>query len=143
MRDRSKLPEFRQYEDKKVVEENIKDIPKPIITLLGMAYKENIDDFRESPSLTILDELKNRGYQVKIYDPYVKIDFKEKVSSLEDALENTDCIVLLTKHDEFKEIDFTQYKKIKTKLIIDTRYFLNTNQLTSQGFKCILLGIPN
>lgn len=138
-----KINEEMPFHVIKRIEENIKDIPKPIITLLGMAYKENIDDFRESPSLTILDELKNRGYQVKIYDPYVKIDFKEKVSSLEDALENTDCIVLLTKHDEFKEIDFTQYKKIKTKLIIDTRYFLNTNQLTSQGFKCILLGIPN
>ena len=125
------------------IEAAIQHISEPTITLLGLAYKENIDDIQESPTLIIMDQLRRKGYQVKIYDPYVKIDVQEKVSSLAEALEATDCIVLLTKHDDFKKIDFTKYQKIRTKIMIDTHNFIQPEKMNNAGFKYILLGTAN
>jgi len=96
------------------------------IACLGLSYKADIDDFRESPSIDVVDELvKDRSLTIWIVEPHSKSLPKKlqnldivKLSSLEDALAECDIIVLLTDHHAFKNINPVDYP---TKRFIDTR----------------------
>ena len=67
-----------------MIDEMVKGITSPKVTVLGVSYKANVDDSRESPAITIIDGLKERGYDLGIYDPHVK-SFKHELSGLEEA----------------------------------------------------------
>ncbi|WP_245864418.1 nucleotide sugar dehydrogenase [Paenibacillus donghaensis] len=123
------------------IREMVRDIHKPVITLLGVAFKGDIDDIRESPSLVIINELRTNGYQLKIYDPYVKQDMAEKAPTLHEAVTGSDCIVLLTDHAIFKNIDFDQIGRLmRSRRIIDTRNMVDLNRLRLAGFLCQKIG---
>ena len=102
-----------------------KSVKESKILILGIAYKKNIDDVRESPALEIIDLLKKKGAIIKYNDPYFtkfptsrKYKFNIPYASLtKKNLNSFDCVVLLTDHDAFN------YELIKkfSKLIIDTR----------------------
>ena len=95
------------------------------VLVLGLAYKKNIDDLRESPSLEIIDELIERGGNVGFVDPFFKEIPRTRKHSIKligkklnvHTLENADLIILATDHDEF------DYQLIlnHSKLIVDTR----------------------
>ncbi len=105
--------------------ERSKSIKGSKILVLGLSYKKNIDDIRESPSLVIIDNLLKKGAFVKYNDPYIlklpkvrKFNLKiESAEITEDILNSFDCVLLLTDHDIFP------YEIIRknSKLIIDTR----------------------
>ncbi|MBP2240288.1 UDP-N-acetyl-D-mannosaminuronic acid dehydrogenase [Cytobacillus eiseniae] len=125
----------------KIIESTINHLRNPTITILGLSYKGNIDDMRESPSLVILTELINRGYNIKIHDPYVKSSIPGTSATLEEAIQDTDCLVILTDHNEYKSIDFSELKDLfHTKTIIDTRNLLNHQLLRDNGFTCLQIG---
>lgn len=91
----------------KKIEEKIKNDfdKKPIIGILGLAYKPNIDDLRESPSIEIALTLKEKGYDVIACEPNVE---KEEIKGiknydLEDIIKEADYLVLTLAHKEFKE----------------------------------------
>jgi UDP-N-acetyl-D-glucosamine dehydrogenase len=93
------------------------------ILILGVAYKRDIDDLRESPALTIIELLQHEGAHVSYHDPYFpfigkgrKYDLQMKRSELEQ-LGQYDCIVLVTDHSDY------DYKKIvnEAQLVVDTR----------------------
>lgn len=129
------------YRIVELIERVVKHIEKPTITLLGLSYKKNIDDIRESPSLIIYEQLLEKNYNVKLHDPYVKKRFKEQVESIELAIDKTDCLVILADHDEYSRIPFNQLKnRFKTKNIIDTRYIIDVNSLVEDGFACYQIG---
>ena len=108
-----------------LLNERSKSIKDSKILVLGLSYKKNIDDIRESPSLEIIYNLLKRGAIVKYNDPFVpklqkvrKYDLDiENVNLTEKTLRTFDCVLLLTDHDEFP------YELIKnnSNLIIDTR----------------------
>lgn len=133
------MPEFTYKVLLKRLKQN--NIKKAKISLLGVAYKANISDTRESPALKIIELIKNNpDLSLSIYDPYVK-DFKYELSNLEYALKDSDCILVYTDHPEFKNISPKQISKlVKTKLIIDTKNALNAETWKENGFKYILLG---
>ena len=95
------------------------------ILILGISYKKNIDDCRESPSLLIINELIKRGVNVSYYDPFFKsvncLDDQKKILNCIELnhmnIRSQDCVLLLTDHDSF------DYELIRnnSKLIIDTR----------------------
>lgn len=95
------------------------------ILILGAAYKKNIDDMRESPTLKLIEILENKGAEVKYSDPYVpKLPptrkYKYEMESVEltaDGINSFDVVLLATDHDNF------DYKLIaeNAKLIVDTR----------------------
>ena len=95
------------------------------ILIIGIAYKKNIDDCRESPSLEIISELFNKGSKVSYHDPYVKKIPKTRKHKInlhntnlnEKNIKNFDCVVILTDHDN------VNYKLIKrhSKKIFDSR----------------------
>jgi UDP-N-acetyl-D-mannosaminuronic acid dehydrogenase len=74
-------------------------IEHPIVTVLGVAYKANVDDVRESPSCEIIRELEQAGCAVKVHDPHVHPGV-----SLEEAVAGSDCLALLVDHREYQEL---------------------------------------
>ena len=93
------------------------------IMILGVAYKKDIDDLRESPSLTIIELLQKDGAEVSYHDPYFpfigkgrKYDLQMKRSPLEN-LGEYDCVVIITDHSDY------DYQKIvrESKLVVDSR----------------------
>ena len=93
------------------------------VLILGVAYKRDIDDLRESPALTIIELLQHEGAQVSYHDPYFpfigkgrKYDLQMKRTELEQ-LGQYDCIVIITDHSDY------DFKKIvgEAQLVVDTR----------------------
>ncbi len=93
------------------------------ISCLGVTYKPNVDDLRESPALKIINDLKNKGYKLKICDPHVK---NEDYVNLKTALVGTDLVLILVAHNEFKNIE-TSAK------VFDTVNVLNNDQVINYG----------
>lgn len=89
------------------------------ITILGLAYKGNVDDTRESPALQIVNQLKKATYyNIRTFDPYVA---NSDAYSLETALSNSDLAIVLTDHDIFKEIPESIINTMKTPILFDTK----------------------
>src|SRR5262249_49903922 len=103
------------------------------ILLLGVAYKKDIDDVRESPALSIIDRLRSKGCDVRYHDPFVShLTFDdahtensgEPLSSVdltEDEIRASDCIVIVTNHSG---IDYANVIEVAP-LVVDTRNALN------------------
>jgi UDP-N-acetyl-D-glucosamine dehydrogenase len=103
------------------------------ILLLGVAYKKDIDDVRESPALSIIDRLRAKGADVRYHDPFVKnVRFDDahtegggaplaSVSLSDEELRAADCLIIVTDHSQ---IDYKRICEL-TPLIVDTRNALN------------------
>lgn len=100
-------------------------ISRPNILILGLAYKPNVGDMRESQAVRLMDLLISRGYLVKAYDPYVS-PVGESVASL---LNDAEAVVLATAHDSFNDLVDQLNNHPKIKLIIDTTNKLDPNLL--------------
>ncbi|MBN4049080.1 nucleotide sugar dehydrogenase [archaeon AH-315-M20] len=101
------------------------------IGILGLAYKANVDDIRESPALRVIEILKEKKAELFIFDSYVKE--KSNVKNLNELLEKSDYVVLVTDHKEFKDMDLNKLKKNKIKIIIDGRNCLDREKIKSFG----------
>jgi len=96
--------------------------PKAEVLVLGVAYKKNVKDLRESPALDIIEEFKRKGIKVDYSDPlipYLKIDSldQKSIPLTKSNLQKYDCVVLVTDHSSF-DYDFIRKN---SKLIFDTR----------------------
>jgi UDP-N-acetyl-D-mannosaminuronic acid dehydrogenase len=111
------------------------------IAMLGVTYKADVDDVRESPALKIIELIqKHKEHSLNIYDPHVKY-FTHELSGFEQAVKDADCLLLTVNHSEFKYIDPEQLAKIvRNKIIIDTRNCLDRQKWEASGFQYILLG---
>lgn len=97
------------------------------ILVLGMAYKKNVDDIRESPALAIYDDLQDRGVSVDYYDPYVPVvhhsrshpvmDGKKSITWNAQALQSYDAVLICTDHDN---VDYN-FVVTHARLVVDTR----------------------
>ncbi|EKE25162.1 MAG: UDP-glucose 6-dehydrogenase [uncultured bacterium] len=101
------------------------------VGLLGISYKANVADLRESPALKIIKYLKRHMANVLIFDPNTEKHSTEK--SLEELLEKSDALILATDHKEFKEIDPALFKKHGIKAIVDGRNCLNKKAIEDLG----------
>lgn len=95
------------------------------VVVLGVAYKKDVDDWRESPAIEIQKLLENK-YVVQASDPLVT-DYEFKVVPTEKALQSADSVILVTDHSQYADLDFSQYKNLQ--LIYDTRNCLSSTQL--------------
>lgn len=94
-------------------------LANPTICLLGLAYKENVDDFRESPSVTVADKLIAAQLgKVMVVEPFMASSSKYHLVPLEEGLGQADIVVHLTAHDVFKKIPSAS---LRAKKVIDTR----------------------
>ena len=112
------------------------------IAILGAAYKADIDDTRESPSLAVADLLKERRYHVSVYDPLAR-DFEYLLSpTLEEAVRDCDAILLITDHRCFRDINpATVAPLVRRKILIDARQFVDRDAWTAAGFVVRTLGV--
>ncbi len=123
-----------------IVEDLLEGISNPTITVLGVAYKGDVDDTRATPALKFIKLAENEGYKVKVHDPYVK-EFEYEILNLDEAVKDSDCIVLITDHTPFKQINPEEISKlVRRRNIVDTRNLLDHERWKSEGFEIRILG---
>lgn len=112
------------------------------VAVLGLAFKGNIDDMRESPSLNIVEEAQKKSLNVIAYDPHIKTNNIEvQTQSLEEALTGAVAAVILTNHDDFKQLEPTKLASImQHKIIIDTKQAIDREKWQAAGFEVYVLG---
>lgn len=112
------MPEFVLERIYEIMKENgITDTSR--VGLYGLTYKENVDDYRESPTLQLLEcQKKHLAKPLKVYDPYIKNDIVDnQYHDLDEFLKDTDIVVVMVNHDEIKQ----NKDKLSDKLVLDTR----------------------
>jgi len=111
---------------------------------LGITYKPDVDDIRESPAIDVIERLVTEGAVVKAYDPYLGsnshgLDFL--VDGLEEVLSNADGILLLVNHSQFKELNPSEVLPLLNEgFILDTRNVLLKEDWIKAGFEVKTLG---
>lgn len=118
------------------------------VAVWGLAFKPKTNDMREAPSITIINTLLDMGAKIKAYDPKAmdtaKNIFGEKIiytSNSYEALENADCLLLLTEWNEFRHPDFEKMKSLMNKpIIFDGRNQYDKNALREKGFEYFAVG---
>lgn len=123
----------------------LKEVEGTTITLLGVAYKGDVDDTRETPALKLIKLAENEGFTVKIHDPFVK-EFEYEILDLENASRNSDCLVVVADHTRFKDMRPEQVSSLmRSRNILDCRNIIDRDQWRDAGFKVKIIGdgIPN
>ena len=140
----------RKYLHTKRIEKIIgKSINKKKITFLGVTFKPNTDDMRDSTSLTMIPFLTKRGALISYYDPTgEKKDFKKLkncfyFNDIKKACLNADLIIIHTEWDEFKSLDFKKLTKNKKIKIYDLRNVYNYNEMMNKKISYYSVGRPS
>ncbi len=106
------------------------------ITVCGFAYLENSDDTRNTPSLDVIKKLKERGAKVEIHDPFVKkYEGLEIKKDFYDSVKDSEALVFVTAHSEYRKLDHNKIKKLmKAPIIIDGRNIFDKEDMIKKGF---------
>ena len=133
------MPTYVLSKAKKIFKEQ--NIKSPTITIFGVAYKGNVDDTRETPALKLIKLCEKEGWNVKMYDPIVK-EFEYPLLTLEEAVRDTDLIIIEADHSEFGSMDAKMISNfVRKRNIIDTRNIINYEDFLKEGFKIKILGV--
>ena len=130
----------------KIIGKNIKN--KKII-FLGVTFKPNTDDMRDSTSLKMIPYVLKKGAKVQYYDPTgEKNEFKKLKNckfndSVQAICKDADLIILHTEWDEFKSLDFKKLVKKKNFKLFDLRNLYNLNQMINKKIKYYSIGRPS
>ena len=109
------------------------------IAVLGLTYKENVGDYRESPSAVLIEELIKKGADVRVVDPYVEERVLKAFATPEEtpyrALSEADALVLMTAHSDFEGLDLPRIRDaMRTPIIIDGRRIFSPEATAKLGF---------
>jgi len=111
------------------------------IAILGLSFKPDTDDIRESPAIEIISLLLKEGALIRCYDPKAMENMKKIFPDISycqtpyECTKDASMLIFLTEWDEFKHLDFEKIKgMMKTPYIIDGRNFLNMEKLKKMGF---------
>ncbi|MEB2267511.1 nucleotide sugar dehydrogenase [Priestia megaterium] len=134
------MPEYTALKTKSLLDE--KGIQHGRVAVLGLAFKGNIDDMRESPSTDVLHHLEELGVDYTAFDPHIKENkIERQTQSLDEAVAHADVILILTDHNEFKELLPSAVENhMRTKVIFDTKNCIQRDQWKAAGFDVVLLG---
>lgn len=115
------------------------------IAALGLAYKPDVDDLRESPATEVVHLLQKEGARVKVWEPFkpdAKIKGIDMTMSLEAALKEADVLLLLVRHTDFVSFNPEEIaSKTKARVVVDCVNAWNTEQWSNAGFKVYRLGV--
>ena len=136
---------------KKILRALPKNNKSKTVSVLGLTFKPNTDDMRDSPSLEIIPSLINKKCNVKVYDPEGMKEAKKYLSSYKnkiswckdpyDASKKSDALVILTEWNQFRALDLLKLKKLlRTKIIIDLRNIYNPEEIKNEGFEYHSIG---
>jgi len=117
------------------------------VALLGLSFKPNTNDVRDSTSLKIAKSLIEKDILIKTYDPEAMLNAKSLLKELKlskspyEACENADAIIIATEWNEFRALNFEKIKeKIKSAVIFDLRNIYNASELKKMGFEYYGIG---
>jgi UDP-N-acetyl-D-mannosaminuronic acid dehydrogenase len=123
--------------------EILADIPNPKVTILGLTYKPDVDDMRESPILEIAGLLKQQGITVMAHDPHVR-QLPEGLDGAEDvitAATDSDLLLLGVHHQEYRNLPLKEIAAVMRHAnLYDTRNFIGAEAASTAGFEYYLLG---
>ncbi len=113
------------------------------ITLWGLSFKPKTSDLRGAPSLVLIESLLEQGFIIKVHDPVVMEEVKAIFgngitccSTIDESVENSSVIVLVTEWDEFRNINFKELAlRMKHKIMFDGRNIYEPAQLKEEGFE--------
>lgn len=132
-----------------LVKESMSEIGREVkgskIAVLGLAFKGETGDTRESQAIQIVRELQRLGADVYVHDPYVdKVPEGINMVKLDECVKDADCIVVATEHSRFKEIDLERVKNLAKKpcAIVDAREIFDPREAMKLGFVWRGLGRP-
>lgn len=134
-----------------VMKNKLKTVSGKTISILGLSFKENSDDIRESRSIKLIHYLLKKNSSVKVFDR-LAINNTKKIfhnsifycNSVSDCLKNSDCVIIMNSDQHFKKISKKDFRSMKRKLIIDTRRIIDKNSIKSLDIEYNALGInPN
>ena len=123
-----------------------KKIKNKKITFLGVTFKANTDDMRDSSSLIMIPALSKKGAQIKYFDPtgnkkeFAKIKNVYNSNTIKDAIKGSDLVIIHTEWNDFKSINFKSLIKGKKFIIYDMRNIYSPNKIKAQGFKYYSVG---
>ena len=114
------------------------------VTILGAAYLENSDDTRNTPAATLVSVLESKGAKITIHDPHVKeweFGTHKMEKDLNQAIQDADCLALVTRHREYIELDLESLKGLmRTPVFVDGRNVFDEDDATSKGFEYRAIG---
>ena len=116
------------------------------ISFLGVTFKANTDDMRDSSSLKLIPYLSRRGAQIKYYDPtgfkkeFSKLKNVEFSQSIQDSIKGSDLIIIHTEWNDFKSINFRKFSKNKNLIIYDMRNIFSPDKINKMGYKYFGIG---
>jgi len=139
----------KDYFVSKVVRYFGKNLSERTMGVLGLAFKENTDDIRDSVAIEIVKQLRGLGAHIKVFDPQAMFNAKKILGETSikycldkyEAIENSDALVILTEWKEFANLDLQKVKSmLKNPVIFDGRNLLNREKVESSGFVYFAVG---
>ena len=119
------------------------------IALLGLTFKPNTDDMRDSPAIDIVRVLQDNGARVSAFDPEGRKQAELLLEDVEfaedayDAMDGADALVLVTEWNEFRALDLDRVKRLlKAPIIVDLRNIYRPDQMRAAGFEYTSVGRP-
>jgi UDPglucose 6-dehydrogenase len=131
------------------IEKAVGSLEGKMIGILGLAFKPNTSDVRESPAIDIIQALLQKGAKVKAYDPEGMGEFKKAVNSINltyemdaySVVKEVDGLVILTEWNEFRNLDLKEVKKLMAQpLIVDLRNIYEPERMSELGYHYIGVG---
>ena len=116
------------------------------ITFLGVTFKANTDDMRDSSSLSMIPALSKKGAKIRYFDPtgykkeFSKLKNVQNFENIKDSLHNTDLVIIHTEWNDFKSINFKNLVKGKKFTIYDMRNIYSPSKIRKQGFRYFSIG---
>jgi UDPglucose 6-dehydrogenase len=123
-----------------------KKIKNKKITFLGVTFKANTDDMRDSSSLSMIPALAKKGAKIKYFDPtgykkeFSKIKNVYNANTIKESLDSSDLVIIHTEWNDFKSINFSNLVKSKKLIIFDMRNIYSPEKIRKQGFKYHSIG---
>ena len=119
-----------------LIEDAMDEADRPLVdskvALLGLAYREDTDDCRNSPTLSLLKWLRS---EVAVHDPHVLGHPEVKVRPLLDTIIGSDCLVVMTRHSTYKELELPCIASMmRTRVIVDGRNLFDPTECIDEGF---------
>ena len=142
-----KYNQQRKYDmAKKIITILKSDHENKKVPILGLAFKPETDDMRDSPCLDIIPRLQEKGIKISAFDPVAMDEAKKILKDIEFAknmvscLKDSDALVILTEWNEFRSLSPSQLNGMKGNLLIDMRNALNPNSFKRSKFDLIQIG---
>jgi len=119
------------------------------VAMLGLSFKPNTDDMRESPAIPIARGLLERGATIRAFDPEAMEEAKQDLPDLVycdnayDAAEGADGVVILTEWNQFRSLEWNRLRELLTRpLVVDLRNLYDPERMAETGFRYISVGRP-